>query len=116
MTKVVTCNENNYFTWGDKCKGWHLTDNSQLSVIKEIMPPKTKESKHYHLKSHQVFYILEGEAEFTIDEESFIVNSNQAISIVQGQQHRITNNSDRNLIFLVISSPSTTHDRVEVLS
>ena len=48
------------FSWGQKCKGWWFHSSSNLSVIKEQMPPKTREVVHYHKETIQHFYVLSG--------------------------------------------------------
>jgi hypothetical protein len=40
-----------HYVWGEECDGWHLVQNSNLSVIHERMPSNTSEVKHYHEKS-----------------------------------------------------------------
>ena len=56
------------YTWGDNCKGWTFTDSS-VCIKQELMPPGTKEKKHYHERASQYFYILKGEATFEIEGE-----------------------------------------------
>ena len=57
--KISKENSEHYY-WGEKCNDWHLIKSENLSIIQEIMPPKTKEQNHYHNFSEQFFYILDG--------------------------------------------------------
>lgn len=57
-----------HYNWGDNCSGWHLVKSKEVSVIEEIMPPNTRETKHYHKVSKQFFRILSGTATFEIEE------------------------------------------------
>ncbi len=103
-----------HYIWGSVCDGWHYFRSDELSVIRECMPPHTSETLHYHTKSQQFFYVLSGEAGFIIGDETFKVNAGQGISIAPGEHHRIMNNTDAPLEFVVISSPKSHGDRIEV--
>lgn len=104
----------NYFTWGDNCEGWILSESKQLAVIKERMPPGTKEVSHYHEYSEQTFYILSGVATFTVDGQLIEAFEGVSINIFPKSIHHIANEQQRDLIFLVISSPPTDNDRIEI--
>ena len=101
------------YIWGNNCFGWKLVDTEELSIIEEEMPPNTEEIYHYHSKANQFFYILEGSATFIVKNKKDIVSSNEGFSINKGQKHKIQNNSDSTIKFLVISQPTTKHDRNE---
>ncbi|MBL8006878.1 MAG: GNAT family N-acetyltransferase [Ignavibacteria bacterium] len=105
-----------HFKWGNDCDGWNLFKEDSLSVIKERMPYNTAEEHHYHEKAQQVFYILKGRAEFDTDGITQTVCSGQSISISPKTLHRISNNNPEELEFLVISSPSTAGDRIEIIN
>ncbi len=102
------------YTWGSNCKGWPLAEDTSLRVIEEEMPPNTAEQLHYHEKAAQVFYILKGQAEFQLDEETMLVAQGESLHIAAGKKHRISNKSNQNIRFLVISSPTTNGDRVNL--
>lgn len=53
-----------HYNWGNNCGGWHLVKSERLSVMEELMPPKTQEKKHYHKFSQQFFRILNGKSIF----------------------------------------------------
>ncbi len=112
---MITSTENaEHYTWGDNCDGWPLLRSDSLSVIQERMPPGTSEQLHYHDRAQQVFYILSGTATFEIAEEVKMVSANQSIHIQPNAKHRILNNEDVDLHFLVISEPKTQGDRVNL--
>ncbi len=99
------------YTWGDNCFGWHLLNNPSLSVIQETMPAGTQEALHLHRKSQQFFYILKGRATFNIDGKEFKIEPGEGIHISKGQAHQISNQSQDELEFLVISEPHAHGDR-----
>jgi mannose-6-phosphate isomerase-like protein (cupin superfamily) len=111
---IISMENAQHYQWGDHCDGWHLVKLDNLSVIKEKMPTKTAERLHYHQHSHQFFFILLGEAEFEIDGKIFKVGQNEGISIQPGMKHKIQNNSDSNLEFIVVSQPKSLGDRINI--
>lgn len=112
---MITSTENaEHYTWGDNCDGWPLLRSDRLSVIQERMPPGTAEQLHYHELAQQVFYILSGTATFEIEGEVRTVAAGQSIHIQPKSKHRILNNGDIDLHFLVISEPKTLGDRVNL--
>nr|WP_299338055.1 cupin domain-containing protein [Allomuricauda sp.] len=102
-----------HYNWGDKCSGWYLVKSQSLSVIEELMPPKTQEEKHYHNRAQQFFRILSGTATFEIEDEIIKIQSGEGIHIPAKTKHLIRNDQPENLEFLVISEPNTHGDRFE---
>jgi mannose-6-phosphate isomerase-like protein (cupin superfamily) len=114
MNPVVdTAHPLKHYVWGDGCDGWNLVDQPGLSVKQERMPPHTAEAEHYHRKARQFFFILEGTAVFETAEGQVEVAANQGLEIAPGIKHRIKNDSDTDLVFLLCSQPPTAGDRVE---
>jgi mannose-6-phosphate isomerase-like protein (cupin superfamily) len=112
---MITSTQNaEHYTWGDNCDGWPLLRSESLSVIQERMPPGTSEQMHYHERAQQVFYILSGTATFEVEGEIESVQANQSIHIQPKSKHRIMNNGETDLHFLVISEPKTQDDRVNL--
>ncbi|WP_223560365.1 cupin domain-containing protein [Chryseobacterium lathyri] len=103
-----------HYTWGNGCDSWILNDSRNLSVKQEKMPAGTAEKLHFHEMAEQVFYILKGEAVLYINNEKFSVKTGESISIQPKSEHFISNESQDEVEFLVISSPSTHNDRIEI--
>ncbi|ASK30813.1 cupin [Chryseobacterium sp. T16E-39] len=103
-----------HYIWGDQCDSWILKDTPELSIKQEIMPPGTSEKLHFHNIASQFFYILKGQALFEVNHEKVSVNAGEGISILPKDQHCISNSSEEDLEFLVISNPSTHNDRIEI--
>ena len=103
-----------HYLWGDGCDGWPLLRSDCLSVIQERMPPGTAEQLHYHERAQQVFYILAGTATFEIEGETMTVLAGQSLHILPMARHRISNATDTDLHFLVISEPKTQGDRINI--
>lgn len=113
-TKIMDVSNAEHYHWGDACDGWHLVNSETLSVIKERMPSSTKEHLHFHSKAQQFFYILLGTATFEIDGTEYILEPNRGIHIHPGVIHRISNDGEVDLEFLVISNPKSHGDRIDV--
>jgi mannose-6-phosphate isomerase-like protein (cupin superfamily) len=103
-----------HYIWGEQCDGWLLLRTDSLSVIQERMPPGTSEQMHYHERAQQVFYIISGIASFEIEGEVKTVMPNQSLHIPPKTKHRILNNRETDLHFLVISEPKTHGDRINI--
>ncbi|HCR77412.1 MAG TPA: cupin domain-containing protein [Chryseobacterium sp.] len=111
---IQSKNNSEHYIWGDNCGSWILKNDGKLSIKQDIMPSGTSEKLHFHHFAEQFFYILKGKAVFFIDDEKLSVKSGESITIPPKYKHYIANESDEDLEFLVISSPSTDNDRTEV--
>lgn len=111
---ITDINFTEHYNWGNCCDGWHLVKTDSLSVIREKMPTKSKEQTHYHKKSQQFFYILSGVATFEIEGQLHRIEQNKGIHIKPGVVHRISNNEESDLEFIVVSEPKSHGDRVNI--
>jgi mannose-6-phosphate isomerase-like protein (cupin superfamily) len=103
-----------HYKWGTGCDGWRLLNRADLSVIQERIPPGLGEVLHFHERARQVFYVLEGHLEIEVASEKMVLALGDSLEIAPLQHHRVTNTSDSDAHFLVISSPSTTGDRTNL--
>lgn len=103
-----------HFMWGDNCNGWRLVKNKDLSVIHETMPAGAFEVKHYHERARQFFFILSGTVTMVVGDEEIILESKEGIEIAPLVPHQMLNKSDGEIEFMVISSPSSSGDRIVV--
>jgi len=102
------------YNWGDRCTGWELADEDALSFKQESMPPGTAEQMHYHERALQVFHIIEATATFETPEGTVIVNAGESLTIPPGTRHRICNQGNVGLEFILASAPSTKQDRINI--
>jgi len=105
-----------HYTWGNACDGWHLVQSSSLSIIQEKMPPGASENVHYHEVAQQFFFILKGHATFEVNGTTYDVRAGQGFHIRPKQKHRIVNNSNEPLEFIVTSEPKSHGDRIDLPS
>lgn len=80
----------------------------QHSLAHVLIPPGKSSDKHYHPEVEESYYILKGQAELIIDEETLHMQPGQAIAILPNQTHQIFNHSDEDLEFLAICAPGWT--------
>lgn len=113
MSDVIGLTNAEHYEWGDGCDGWHLVQRDALSIIRERVPPGKSEHMHYHTKARQFFFVLDGEATLEIDGQHVILKKQEGIEVPPTIPHRLRNDSNLDLIFLVISVPKSHGDRVE---
>ena len=104
------------YKWGGPagidCDGWHLVKAAELSIIEELMPPGTKEERHYHLKARQFFYVLQGEMTLEVDSELFRISAGHGLEVAPNRPHQVMNNSHEQMRMIVISQPPSHGDRI----
>ena len=113
MTNKIDISNAEHYIWGEVCDGWHLVNNEELSIIQEKVPPGKSEIKHYHNISRQFFFILKGEGTIELPDRIVKLSKNEGLEIPPNTIHKFKNDSDRDVIFLVVSSPKSHGDRVE---
>jgi mannose-6-phosphate isomerase-like protein (cupin superfamily) len=112
---IINTGNAKHYRWGDdKCDGWFLMERHDLNVIEERVPPGACEKRHYHQKSTQVFYILRGHAVMERDGIRYEMNEGDSIVVDPGVSHMFMNAGKADVMFLVVSSPESHGDRVEV--
>ena len=101
-----------HYVWGDACDGWHLVKSAELSVIHERMPPGTSETRHFHLTARQFFFILSGTATLEVGGRIEALRAHEGVEVAPGVPHRMSNESESDVEFLVVSQPESHGDRV----
>jgi mannose-6-phosphate isomerase-like protein (cupin superfamily) len=131
MNPVSRSHPLKHYIWGEHCDGWNLVDHSDLSVKMERMPPHTAEQNHFHQHARQFFFILKGNAVIFLaseDPENLLAGEKQempdfqrielkeqeGLEIRPGLPHRIANESEKDLEFILCSQPSTAGDRTNI--
>jgi mannose-6-phosphate isomerase-like protein (cupin superfamily) len=102
------------YEWGQACEGWRLLDRPDLSVIQERMPPGAGEVRHRHSQARQLFVVLRGLLTIETGEALFQLMAGDALEVPPREPHVARNDSGDDVSFLVISAPSTQHDRQNV--
>lgn len=105
-----------HYVWGDNCDGWYLLNRQDMLVIHEKMPPGTREKRHYHCLSRQVFFVLQGVLTMELAGKRHEIGAQQGLEIPPGLEHQARNESDAAVEFIVISNPTTRGDRTDLAS
>jgi mannose-6-phosphate isomerase-like protein (cupin superfamily) len=113
-SKIIDKESVEHYFWGEKCDSWVYVDTESLSVKHERMPGGTREKLHFHSQAQQFFFILKGSATFYLEGEKVEVAEQKGLLIKPGTKHFIANETDELFEFLVISQPTTNHDRIAV--
>lgn len=103
-----------HYRWGAACDGWILSSDPEILAIEELMPPLAAEQRHHHERASQIFYVLEGTFTMELDGIVHQLSPGDSIKVPPGLKHQARNDSDLPVRFLVVSSPSTRGDRVDV--
>jgi len=111
MTNPTSIATAEHYTWGANCDGWHLVRTAELSVIQERVPPGGRETRHRHSRARQFFFILAGEAVLEVAGERHVLSAQTGLEVKPGAAHQFRNESDRDVVFLVISQPPSQADR-----
>ena len=111
---LVSTENAEHYVWGAVCDGWHLLKQTDLSVIQERVPPESGEVLHFHSRARQFFFVISGTATIHFDDHSAAFRAGQGVHVPPGIPHRFANVSAEDVVFLVISSPSTAGDRTNL--
>jgi mannose-6-phosphate isomerase-like protein (cupin superfamily) len=103
-----------HYTWGVVCDGWRLLNGNDLAVTQECIPSGHGEVKHYHARSRQLFYVLDGKLNIEVANQIFVLGKGDSLEIPPTFHHRVWNAFEEDGSFLVISAPTTAGDRVNL--
>ncbi|MBW1721470.1 MAG: cupin domain-containing protein [Deltaproteobacteria bacterium] len=73
-------------------------------AVAQLAPGRTIETHQDPME--EIYFIMQGEGEMTVDEETRHVKPGDAIWIPTGSSHGLTNSGKENLVILVTASPA----------
>jgi mannose-6-phosphate isomerase-like protein (cupin superfamily) len=74
------------------------------------LPAGGRTTPHRHLKTEEIYYILDGQASMRVGQEVEQVGPGDAVAIPPGVSHQITNTGPGTLVFLCCCAPGYEHD------
>ncbi len=80
------------------------------SLAEARLPAGATTTAHYHPKTEEIYYILAGQGDMRIGDETCAVSVGDAIAIPPGQIHQITNTGKVTLVFLCCCAPCYEHE------
>ncbi len=81
-----------------------------MSLAEAVVLPRKTTKYHYHKKSDEIYFILQGTGILEIEEERKKVRENDCILIRAGSRHRINNIGKIELKILCFLSPPYSHE------
>lgn len=110
-------------SWGQAPLGldaWHsspkITKSKQLIFIEVKIDSGKGHSFHHHPNQEEIIYVLEGEIQQWLEEESRILKAGDSIFIAPGVVHATFNLSDHQAKFIAILSPCMGEEGYEVVN
>jgi mannose-6-phosphate isomerase-like protein (cupin superfamily) len=80
------------------------------SLAEARLPPGASTTPHYHRVTEEIYYLLAGQAQMRIGDETRTVGPGDAIAIPPGSIHTITNTGRETLLFLCTCVPAYEHE------
>lgn len=80
------------------------------SLAEARVAPGETTSLHYHPRTEEIYYILAGQGEMRLGQETRQVRPGDAIAIPPGQIHQITNCGQETLKLLCCCAPGYEHE------
>jgi len=87
--------------WGYYCV---LANESNHKVKRIVIYPGQRLSLQRHRQRAEHWYIIQGQAIVTLDEEEIHLRSCEAVYLPQGSWHRIMNSGSENLIMIEVQT------------
>ena len=80
------------------------------SLAEARLPSGASTTPHYHPRTEEIYYILSGQGLMRIGAETAAVGPGDAIAILPGAPHQITNTGREPLVFLCCCAPAYEHE------
>jgi len=112
--RVIGKHNAEHYSWGKECDGWHLVKSPELSIIQERVPAGGAEVRHYHQHAQQFFFVLSGTASLEVEGDVLCLTAGQGRHVPAGVPHRLANEGQEDVEFIVVSVPMAHGDRILV--
>jgi mannose-6-phosphate isomerase-like protein (cupin superfamily) len=83
--------------------GLNSLDTNLIFFHRGVIQPKSGIGQHFHNKCEEMFVILDGEAEFTVDGHTSLIRGPAGVPDVMGHAHAIYNPTDKPVQWLNIN-------------
>jgi mannose-6-phosphate isomerase-like protein (cupin superfamily) len=80
------------------------------SLAEARLAPGQQTAPHFHRRTEEIYYILSGEGEMRLGDETAGVGPGDAIAIPPGAVHTIINTGRQTLVFLCCCAPCYEHE------
>lgn len=96
----------------EKMKKTNLFDTDRMFCDLYCFEPKQFQKPHAHQGEDKVYFVVEGEGRFQVDDKEETVTKGSAVLAPSGSVHGVTNQSSGKLVLLVFMAPKPGHARV----
>jgi mannose-6-phosphate isomerase-like protein (cupin superfamily) len=83
---------------------------SNQSLAEATVQPGRMTQAHFHTRSEEIYYILQGRGEVNIEGETSTLNRGDSVVIAPGARHQIRNCGEDDLVFLCCCAPAYSHE------
>jgi mannose-6-phosphate isomerase-like protein (cupin superfamily) len=80
------------------------------SLAEASLPPGGSTQRHYHARSEEIYFLLEGRADMELEGEHRELGPGEAVAIPPGAWHEIKTLGDAEVRFLCCCAPPYTHE------
>lgn len=87
--------------------------NSSLraqSLAEATLRPGQSTGRHRHVTTEEIYYVLKGRGLMEIGVRSREIGPGDGVAIPPGSEHKLTNTSGEDMVFLCCCSPAYSHD------
>jgi mannose-6-phosphate isomerase-like protein (cupin superfamily) len=85
------------------------------SLAEAAVPIGGSTDEHIHKETEEIYYILQGVGKMRVENEEQQVKIGDAVAILPGQKHKISNIGNEPLIFLCCCAPCYEHDDTVIM-
>jgi mannose-6-phosphate isomerase-like protein (cupin superfamily) len=96
------------FTTKDGSTIRELHHTAEQSLAEATLEPGQATDRHYHARTEEIYFLLEGEGEMEVDGERRHVGPGDAVLIPAGARHQIR--AEASLRFLCCCAPPYSHE------
>src|SRR3954452_19547898 len=82
------------------------TEIEQCSLAEEVLPPGATVGQHLHRQTEEIYYILTGSGEMTVNKETTFVGAGDAVFIPKNSSHTLTNIGTKAMTILLVCGPA----------
>lgn len=82
------------------------SDVERCSLAEELLPAGASVGRHYHVETEELYYILDGTGEMTIDDETREVATGDCVLIPRGSVHTLRNTGANAMRLLLVCGPA----------
>ena len=89
--------------------------NERMSLAEATVPLGKETFLHRHLRSAEIYHVIEGRGMMTLGEEKFLIEAGDTVYIPPGTPHKLRSEGEVPLRVLCFCSPPYSHEDTELL-